>query len=237
MNLTLILAIYFSGLLAGIILINLNKILVLSSYSNSKSSESKSSGILFNKDFIRPSMSKMISDADFSIKALIFVNINAFSWIIAGFVHEMSLKLVTIAFLITIASLISFTDLAVRKIPNIYIGLAGIVGVAATFTGIYNVSIGMHIAGLIAGSLIFIVPYMLNQGVGAGDVKFLAVIGLILGFENMLTAVMIMGITIILFVTGMVIVRRDFKETMKMNIPLGPFISIGFVASLLASNI
>ena len=151
--------------------------------------------------------------------------------------YELSLKLIVIALLISIAVLVSFTDISVRKIPNIYVSLIGTVGIASIFTGLFNISSGMHIAGLVAGSLIFMVPYLLNQGIGAGDVKFLAAAGLVLGFENILTTILLMGASIVIFILGMVIVRRNFKETMKMHIPLGPFISIGFVASLLASNI
>jgi len=237
MNLTLILGIYLLGIFAGVIFINLNKILILSSFSKSSESDSSGAGFGFGKQLVLSGKGKFSNDADFSIKTLIFVNINAFAWILAGYIYEMSIKLVIIAFLITIATLISFTDLSVRKIPNIYVAVMGIIGFAVMFTGIFNISAGMHIAGFITGSLIFMVPYLLNQGVGAGDVKFLAAIGLILGFENMLLTVMIMGISIILFVLGMIIVKRDFRQTMKLHIPLGPFISIGFVASLLASNI
>ncbi len=237
MNLTLVLGIYLLGIFAGVVFINLNKILILPSYSKSSESNLSETGFDFGKELIRSEKGKFFSDADFSLKTLLFVNINAFAWILAGYIYEMSLKLVIIAFLITITALISFTDLSVRKIPNIYVAVIGLIGLTVMLTGIFNVSAGMHIAGFITGSLIFMVPYLLNQGVGAGDVKFLAVTGLILGFENMLLTVMIMGISIILFVLGMIIVKRDFRQTMKLHIPLGPFISIGFVASLLASNI
>lgn len=235
MNMTVILAIYLSGIAAGVVLINLNKILVLPSYSQGYADNPVH--LRSGSGFLSRSKEIFSSNADFSIRTLILVNINAFAWIVAGYVYEMSLKLVVIAILITIALLISLTDISVRKIPNFYVSLIGTVGIASIFTGLFNISVGMHIGGFIAGGLIFIVPFLLNQGIGAGDVKFLAVAGLVLGFENILIAIMVMGISIVVFITGMVIVRKNFRDTMKLHIPLGPFISIGFAAGLLASNI
>jgi len=235
MNFILMLTIYLAGISAGLIFINLNKIWVISPYS--ECSVTVFSKVESGIDLLNSGKGNSMRNTDFGIKTFIFVNINALSWILAGYAHGISLKLVLVAFLITIAALISITDLSVRKIPNIYVGIIGVIGFTLMLTGIFNVSIGMHIAGFITGSLIFMVPFLLNQGVGAGDVKFLAVAGLVLGFENMLIAIMIMAISIVLFVLGMIIARRDFKKTMKMHIPLGPFISIGFVAGLLASNI
>ena len=76
MNITLVLGIYLLGIFAGVVFINLNKILILSSYSKSSEINLSGAGFDFGKELVQSGKGKFLSDADFSLKTLIFVNIN-----------------------------------------------------------------------------------------------------------------------------------------------------------------
>ena len=83
--------------------------------------------------------------------------------------------------LITVASLAAFFDLSVRRIPNwlILFGLG-----AGLILNLYGGASQLiySILGFFIGIGVFVVPFSLGW-IGAGDVKYLGVIGAMLGME------------------------------------------------------
>ncbi len=73
-----------------------------------------------------------------------------------------------------------YTDLRWRKVPNALIAAAALLGTAlrAAAGGLPGLADGA--AGLLAGVLLLLIPFAV-RGVGAGDVKVLAVVGLLKG--------------------------------------------------------
>lgn len=139
----------------------------------------------------------------------------------------------SIVYFVFIAALlvITFIDIDHKIIPNV-ITLPGIpIGLLAAL-GLPSVTVTDSVLGLIAGggSLLAVAwTYRLitgKEGMGGGDVKLLAMIGTIVGWEGVLFTIFassavgtLVGLTTIL-VKG---------KNMKFAIPFGPFLSIGAI--------
>lgn len=80
--------------------------------------------------------------------------------------------------------------------------------------------------------LAFLVVALVNPaGMGGGDVKFAAVLGVMLGFPSILIAIWLSAIGGGLIAIGLILARR---KTRKDSIPFGPFMAIGAAAALIA---
>ncbi len=101
-------------------------------------------------------------------------------------------------------------------------------------SGILSVSI---LNGLIAGAIGFtflLIPALINpRGMGFGDVKMAALIGLVTGFPLALVAVF-MGVVLGGLLAVILLLFRIKKR--KETIPLGPFLSLATIATLLWGN-
>ncbi len=104
--------------------------------------------------------------------------------------------------LVTIAAI---CDLRTRKIPNVLVGPAALVGLAAQlvllgFSGLRNGALGFGLG------LLLYLPLWLVHARGAGDVKLLAAAGAYLGPGNVmavfLTAALLGGVVALLLVLG-----------------------------------
>ena len=151
-----------------------------------------------------------------------------------GLVFKFGLSLETLVYFVFISSLlvITFIDLDHRIIPDI-ITLPGIpMGLVASFA-LPAITFKASVLGLLmgGGSLWFVAwAYNLiahRDGMGGGDIKLLAMIGTIIGWQGVIFTVFAssvlgscVGITIML-IKG---------KNMKFAIPFGPFLSIGAIA-------
>lgn len=123
------------------------------------------------------------------------------------------------------------TDLLAYRVPNVitYPAIIGAFVVGATVSGadLKEVAAG---GGL--GAAVLLAPSLLTggMGMGMGDVKLLAFVGLATGFENLVPAMLFMAllgglIALLLLATG---VRKKGEA-----IPYAPFISMGALATIL----
>ena len=71
-------------------------------------------------------------------------------------------------------------DIRVRRIPNILTAAMAGIGVGLAASGVSGVSLGGSVAGFILGFLLMIPGHALGA-TGAGDVKFMAAVGAIVG--------------------------------------------------------
>lgn len=139
-----------------------------------------------------------------------------------------SLRAVYLLLMMMNAGCIFYIDAAHRIIPNELV--LAILVLAALFglTGNIPFQIGSSLIGLAACFVIFFIPSLLGQNIGAGDVKLAAAVGFALGFTGSLYAVAAMG--------GLVLIYMLFgrgvpmAEKLKQMIPMGPFLSIALVA-------
>ncbi len=126
---------------------------------------------------------------------------------------------------------ITFIDLDHQIIPDV-ITLPGIpLGLAASF-GLPSVSFWDAMLGLVAGggSLMLVAwGYTLitkKDGMGGGDVKLLAMIGALTGWQGVLFTILVGSA--VGTVCGLIVMQRQ-KSDMKLAIPFGPFLSIGAI--------
>jgi leader peptidase (prepilin peptidase) / N-methyltransferase len=141
--------------------------------------------------------------------------------------HDIALGLVLVAILVPIA-LIDFDR---RIIPNKITGPAAIAAIA--------IGLGLRpsgvpeqlIAGAAAGGFLLVFALVYPRGMGMGDVKLAAVLGLFLGRS---VAVAILGGVLLGTIVGIVIMARlGVEKGRKTAVPFGPFLAIGGVLGLL----
>lgn len=128
---------------------------------------------------------------------------------------------------------IAIVDSLIRKIPNSLL-LVMIITQAAyiayvcitshTTYALINAGIGFFL-----GFFAFTIPSFLKVPVGAGDVKYSAVIGMIMYIGCYLQVMMIVGILVL---AVYIILKATKRGGMKTLIPMGPFISASTVISM-----
>lgn len=128
---------------------------------------------------------------------------------------------------------IAIVDGLIRKIPNpLLLAMIAVQAVYVTYYCITNNTTQLLISagfGLFIGFLCCTVPSILRIPVGAGDIKYSAVIGLCIYFISYMQAMIIMGI---LALVAYVFLKATKKGGMKTLIPMGPFLSVGAVISM-----
>ena len=91
----------------------------------------------------------------------------------------------------------------------------------------------MLIASLLGGGLLLIIAVVSRGGMGGGDIKFAAALGLCFGWQYLLLTLLLSfvigGIGGLLLIVCKIKSRKDF-------IPFGPFIAMGALFSLLYGN-
>ena len=94
----------------------------------------------------------------------------------------------------------------------------------------YNL-LNLLLAALIAGGFFFL-QFIVSRGqwIGGGDIRLGILIGLMLGWPNILVALVISYVLGSIIGLGLIITKR---ATMKSTVPLGAFLSIGTFISLL----
>ena len=86
------------------------------------------------------------------------------------------------------------------------------------------------IAGIgAAGFFLFLVFLTAGRGMGGGDVKFAFLLGLILGWPEILLAVFLAFLTGA--IVGVMLILRK-KKNLKETIPFGPFLALGTLITL-----
>ena len=142
---------------------------------------------------------------------------------------EIALGLVFVTTLLAI----TLTDLERRVIPNKILVVAAIAGVAIAAIGDPSSLPERAIAAAAAGGGLFLVALAYPRGMGLGDVKLAAVMGLFLG-RSIAPAILVALLTG--SVVGLFLIARHGAQARKRTIPFGPFLAIGGVVGLLAGD-
>ena len=134
---------------------------------------------------------------------------------------------------VTMLAAVTLTDLEQRIIPN-KILLAGavicILIAAPTDPGGLPERL---IAAAAAGGLFFLVALAYPQGMGLGDVKLCATMGLFLGRA---VAPAILFALLAGSAVGLALIARHGTEARRMAIPFGPFLALGGVFAVLVGD-
>jgi leader peptidase (prepilin peptidase)/N-methyltransferase len=138
--------------------------------------------------------------------------------------------------LIFIAALVAITqiDLAHRIIPDRIVAPLALAAVA--LTAIFEPhQLPEHlIAGAAAGGFLLVAVLAYPAGMGMGDVKLAAVMGLVLG--RAVAPAMLIALLAGTVIGVGVILRRGVTEGRKTAIPFGPFLALGSVVALFAGD-
>ncbi|HTX44881.1 MAG TPA: prepilin peptidase [Solirubrobacteraceae bacterium] len=141
--------------------------------------------------------------------------------------HDVALGLALVAVLVPVALI----DYDHRIIPNKLTLPAAIVaigiGLATRPAGVPE----QLISGAAAGGFLLVFALAYPRGMGMGDVKLAAVLGLFLG--RSVAVAMLSGVLIGAIVGGVVMARVGVSAGRKTAVPFGPFLALGGVIALL----
>jgi leader peptidase (prepilin peptidase)/N-methyltransferase len=134
---------------------------------------------------------------------------------------------------VTMLVAITLTDLERRIIPNRILGAAAVLGVGiAAHTDPTSLS-ERAVSAAAAGSLLFAAALAYPRGMGLGDVKLAATMGLFLGRDvgPAIFVALAAGALV-----GLAMIARYGAAARKRAIPFGPFLALGGVVGLLAGQ-
>ena len=134
---------------------------------------------------------------------------------------------------VTALAAITLTDLDRRVIPNKVLLVAALAGVAIVAVGEPSSLPERAIAAFAAGGGLFLVALAYPRGMGLGDVKLAALMGLFLG-HNVAPALLVALLAG--SIVGLGLIARHGAEARKRAIPFGPFLALGGVVGLLAGD-
>ena len=132
---------------------------------------------------------------------------------------------------ITILLIISFIDIDSKTIPDM-ITIPGIPLFFLASFALPKVTTIDSLFGILAGGgslfIVALIYYLFTkkEGMGGGDIKLLAMIGAIIGWQGVLFTVFIASAVGTL--TGLLMMPST-KMSLKMAVPFGPFLSIGAI--------
>jgi leader peptidase (prepilin peptidase)/N-methyltransferase len=129
---------------------------------------------------------------------------------------------------------ITLIDLDHRIIPN-KLTLAGAILAPALVTLTAPDALAEHlIAGAAAGGFFLLAAVAYPRGMGMGDVKLAAVLGLFLG--RAVGPALLVALLAGTLVGAAVIARKGAQEGRKTAVPFGPFLALGGIVALLAGD-
>ena len=134
---------------------------------------------------------------------------------------------------LTMLAAVTLTDLEQRIIPNKILLAGAILCLAIAAPTDPSGLPERAIAAVSAGGLLFLVVLAYPQGMGLGDVKLTATMGLFLGraVAPALLFALLAGSAV-----GLALIARHGAAARKMAIPFGPFLALGGVVGVLAGD-
>ncbi len=134
---------------------------------------------------------------------------------------------------VSVLAAVTLTDLERRIIPNKILIVAAVLAVAIAAISDPASLPERALAALAAGGVLFAAALAYPRGMGMGDVKLAATMGLFLG-RNVAPAILVALLAGSL--VGLAMIARHGAAARKQAIPFGPFLALGGVAGLLAGD-
>jgi leader peptidase (prepilin peptidase) / N-methyltransferase len=142
---------------------------------------------------------------------------------------QLVLGLVLVATLATV----TLTDLERRIIPNRILLPAAVAGIVIAAIGDTSSLPERAISAAAAGGLLLAAALAYPRGMGMGDVKLAALMGLYLG-DAVAPALLVAFLTGAL--VGLGLMMREGAAARKKGVPFGPFLALGGIVGLLAGD-
>jgi leader peptidase (prepilin peptidase)/N-methyltransferase len=134
---------------------------------------------------------------------------------------------------VAMLAVVTLTDLERRIIPDVVLVAGAVACLAIALPTDPGGVPERLIAAAAAGGLFFLVALAYPAGMGLGDVKLAATMGLFLGRA---VAPAILAALLAGSVVGLALIARHGAGARKMAIPFGPFLALGGVVGLLAGS-
>lgn len=157
--------------------------------------------------------------------------VNGILYVLIVWIHGVTVGSLLYCFLISALIVISVIDFRTFEIPvglNIFILVLGVIRVATDFSNVLD-----YVIGFFAVSLVLAILYYASRGVaiGGGDVKLMAVCGLLIGWK----------LVILAFFMGCVLGAVIHVFRMKVCgadrvLAMGPYLSMGVLISIVCGN-
>ncbi len=203
------------GILLGLVTIPLSKKLTLSRTDD-------------------PGMAAPLNKTSFKLLAVVLGLIAAAGIVFTS--ESYSLMIRDLLLLIPIFS-IAFVDSLVRKIPNpLLLAMLAIDFVSLIYEAVQLNDpdevidfIFKPIIGVTIGMIVCIIPSILKIPMGAGDIKYSGVIGFTVYAFGYFQAMVLMAVLVALFWAYL---KATKKGSIKTQVPMGPFLSIGTVITM-----
>jgi len=155
-------------------------------------------------------------------------------FVAAALVHRSNPAEVAIDWVfVTMLAVITLTDLERRIIPNVALLAGAVLCLAIAVPTDPSGLPERLVAAAAAGGILFLVVLAYPKGMGLGDVKLTATMGLFLG-RAVAPAVLISLLAGSLI--GLALIARHGSEARKMAIPFGPFLALGGVVAMLVGD-
>jgi leader peptidase (prepilin peptidase)/N-methyltransferase len=130
----------------------------------------------------------------------------------------------------SVLAVITLTDLDRRIIPNRVVAFGAIVGLALVAVVDTSALPDRLIAAAAGGGFLLLVALAYPRGMGMGDVKLTAMMGIYLGSSIAPALLIGFGSGSVL---GVALILRHGSEGRRMKVPFGPFLALGGVLGLL----
>lgn len=122
--------------------------------------------------------------------------------------------------------IVSYIDFKYRIIPNKIVLITLILGIIFSFVG--EISLTSALIGMILGGGMLFLLALIPNAMGGGDIKFMFAIGLFLGYQKVIWALLIAFISA--SIISLLLLIFKIKGP-KEHIPFGPFLALGaFIA-------
>jgi leader peptidase (prepilin peptidase)/N-methyltransferase len=146
--------------------------------------------------------------------------------------HDAAEAVIGLVF-VAVLAIITLTDLERRIIPNKVLIAGAMICLAIAIPTDPGGIPERLIAAAIAGGIFFLIVLAYPRGMGLGDVKLVATMGLFLGRA---VAPAILAGLLAGSIIGLVLIASRGTEARKMTIPFGPFLALGGIVGLLAGH-
>lgn len=134
---------------------------------------------------------------------------------------------------VTVLAVVTLTDLEQRIIPNKVLIVGAVLCLAIAAPTDPGGLPERAIAAAAAGGVFFLVVLAYPAGMGLGDVKLAATMGLFLGRA---VAPAVLVALLAGSIVGVALIARHGSKARKMAIPFGPFLALGGLVGLLAGD-
>jgi leader peptidase (prepilin peptidase)/N-methyltransferase len=147
--------------------------------------------------------------------------------------HEPAAEVAIDLIFVTMLATITLTDLEQRIIPDKVLLVAAVLCLAIAAPTDPSGLPERVIAAVAAGGVFFLVVLAYPKGMGLGDVKLTATMGLFLGRA---VAPAILIALLVGSLVGLALLLRHGAEARKMAIPFGPYLALGGLVGMLVGD-